>query len=428
MESPPGRRVTRRRFVETAGLGATAVLAGCVDEVNELVAGSTRPLEVLHGWAEGDGAVAVRALVDAFEETAPNVETEFTAIEGGGNENLNTVVDYRLYDDDPPSAFANWPGKNLQRYEGALGSIDDVWAENDFASVHVEEAVDLHRQDGSFRAVPVGSHRLNNLFYNVEVLEEAGVEPEGIASLDALFDAMDAVAVETDATPMTHAMSAPWPTTQLWVAVFLGQEGYEPYVDFVEGRRPEAAVRASFETTAGILEAYVTYDAESLDLPASNQNVVDGDAAFIHQGNWTAGAFANATDFEYGDDWGANAFPGTENMYTLHFDSFLYPGTNPTPERAKRWLAFVGSETAQVAFNRHKGSIPTRTDVDVSEFDPYLQAVAEDFENAEYRPPTLQHGLALAPEKVTALNRIVANTFMGPYDVEAATAGFLNVV
>jgi len=29
---------------------------------------------------------------------------------------------------------------------------------------------------------------------------------------------------------------------------------------------------------------------------------------------------------------------------------------------------------------------------------------------------------------VTALNRVVANTFMGPYDVDAATSGFLDVV
>jgi glucose/mannose transport system substrate-binding protein len=420
--------VTRRRFVETAGLGATAALAGCVDEANDLVAGSTRPLEVLHGWDEGDGAVAVRALTDAFEEHAPAVETDFTAIEGGGNENLNTVVSYRLADGDPPSSFANWPGKNLRRYEGALGSIDDVWAENDFAAVHVDEAVDLHHQNGSFRAVPLGSHRLNNLFYNVELLEEAGVDPTGITSLGALFDAMDAVAAETDATPMTHAMANPWPTTQLWAAVLLGQQGYRAYVDFIERNGSEAAVRSAFETTARILEDYVTYDAESLGLTASNNNVINGDAAFVHQGNWTAGTFATASDFEYGDGWGANAFPGTENMYTLHFDSFLYPGDNPTPERSKRWLAFVGSETAQVAFNRHKGSIPTRTDVDMSEFNEYLQSVAEDFENAEHRPPTLQHGLALAPEKVTALNRVVANTFMGPYDVDAATSGFLDVV
>jgi len=186
--------------------------------------------------------------------------------------------------------------------------------------------------------VPLGLHRLNNLFYNVELLEEAGVDPTGITSLGALFDAMDAVAAETDATPMTHAMANPWPTTQLWAAVPLGQQGYRAYVDFIERNGSEAAVRSAFETTARILEDYVTYDAESLGLTASNNNVINGDAAFVHQGNWTAGTFATASDFEYGDGWGANAFPGTENMYTLHFDSFLYPGDNPTPERSKRWL------------------------------------------------------------------------------------------
>lgn len=417
--------MSRRRFVGVTGLGVATGFAGCVEEI---VASPGDQLEVLHGWAEGDGATAITSLVETFEETYPDVETEFTPVEGGGNENLNTVVAYRIDAEDPPSSFANWPGKSLQRYEGSLGEIDDVWAENDFANVHVDEAIDLHRHAGSFRAVPVGSHRLNNLFYNLEVLEEAGVDPAGIDSIDALFEAMDAVASETDVTPMTHAMGATWTTTQLWAAVMLGQEGYEPYMDFIEGDGPEEAIRATFETTASILEDYVTYDGESLSLTGSNNDLINGNAAFIHQGNWSAGTFSNTEDFEYEEHWGANAFPGTENMYTLHFDSFLYPAANPTPERSKTWMEFVGSKPAQAAFNRHKGSIPTRTDVDMNEFNQYLQDVSAEFLNAEHRPPTLQHGLAVSRDTMVALNNVISDTFTGPYDVDAATSGFLDAV
>lgn len=385
-------------------------------------------VEILHGWAAGDGSTAVEALTKAFREEYPNVEAEFEPIGGGGNENINTVVEYRLSNNDPPSAFANWPGKNLQRYEGELGEIDEIWNENDFQDVHVDEAVELHQQGGSFRAVPLGSHRLNNLFYRVEILEEAGVDPSGIDSLDALIDALDAVESETEATPMTHAMAGTWTTTQLWAAVMLGQEGYLSYMNFIEGNGSEEAVRATFETTASILENYITYDADSLSLTGSNNNVINGDAAFIHQGNWTAGAFGNAEDFEYEEHWGANAFPGTENMYTLHFDSFLYPADNPTPGDSKTWMEFVGSETAQVAFNQYKGSIPTRSDVDMTEFNQYLQDAAVDFQNAEHRPPTLQHGLAVTADKMSALNDVISSSFTGPYEVDAATSGFLDAL
>jgi len=444
-------KLSRRRFVEATS-GATLIgLAGCAGdggdggegtetgtsdggdggegtETGTSDGGSGAALEVLHGWTGGDGARAAEALVTAFEEEHPDVATEFNPIGGGGNQNLDAVVANRLQNNNPPSSFANWPGKNLQRYEGVLGEVGDVWDEEGFQDVMAQEAVDLHQHNGAFRAVPIGSHRLNCLFYNTAVVEEAGVDPSSLTSVDALVTALETVASETDTVPMTHGMSGTWTTTQLWAALMLGQEGFEPYMNFIEGSPDRATVKRTFETLGEILQNYINEDAASIGLTESNQNIIQGNAAFIHQGNWAAGAFRNAENFEYNEGWGFKTFPGTENMYTLHFDSFLYPSSNPTTERSKTWLSFVGSQKAQIAFNQYKGSIPTRTDVDMSEFGPYLQETAEDFANAENRPPTLQHGLAVVSETMTALNDVISSNFSGPYDVEAATDGFVNAV
>ncbi|WP_244629402.1 ABC transporter substrate-binding protein [Halorubrum sp. PV6] len=383
---------------------------------------------MLHGWTGGDGAAAADALEEAFNEAYPDTGLEMNPIGGGGNANLDAVVANRLQSNDAPGSFANWPGPNLERYEGALGTVDDVWEENGFEDVMVQEAVDLHKQGGSYRAVPLGSHRLNCLFYNVSVVEDAGIDVDSLDSPSALIGAFETVASETDAVPMTHAMSGTWTTTQLWAAVMLGVNGYQPYMDFLAGDGDESAVRSAFETTAEMLENHISDDAASLNLTQSNQKIINGDAAFIHQGNWAAGAFRNAEDFNYEDDWGFKTFPGTEGMYTLHFDSFLYPSNNPTPEASKTWLEFVGSAEAQIAFNQFKGSIPTRTDVSMDEFGPYLQETAEDFANAEYRPPNLQHGLGATSQTMTALNEVISSEFTGPYNVGAATQGFLDAM
>jgi len=440
-------RLSRRSYVKAAGLIGTVGLggiAGCSGDSNggdgtttsggdgttttTSDGGSGAPLEVLHGWTGGDGAKAADALQSAFEEAHPDVNFEFNPIGGGGNQNLDAVVANRLQSNDPPSSFANWPGKNLLRYEGVLGNVDDVWSEAGFEDSHIQEAVDLHQQNGAYRAVPLGSHRLNCLFYNKAVVEEAGVDVDSLDSPSALISAMDQVASSTDKTPMTHAMSGTWTTTQLWAAVMLGENGYDSYMNFIEGNGSEDEVRAAFERTAEILENYISDDAASLDLTQSNQNIINGNAAFIHQGNWAAGAYRNAENFAYDEDWGFKTFPGTENMYTLHFDSFLYPANNPTPEKTKTFMKFVGSAEAQIAFNQYKGSIPTRTDVDMSQFGPYLQETAEDFADAEYRPPTLQHGLAVTSQKMTQLNEVISGEFTGPYNVDAATTGFLDAV
>jgi len=432
------RSVSRRRFIQASTLAATVGLAGCTGgggngsggngSGGNGSGGNDRPLNLMHAFTGGDGAIAAEALFEAFNEEHPDMQTDIEPIGGGGNQNLDTVIANRLSNNNPPSAFANWPGKNLEKYAGALGNIDDVWAENDFESAHIEEAVELHKRDGTYRATPMASHRLNNLFYNQAVVEEAGVDATAIDSIDALIDALDTVATETDKIPMTQAMAGTWTTTQLWVAIMQGQEGFQPYMDFIEGNGSESAVRSSFETLAEILKNYISDDAGSLDLTASNSNIIDGNAAFIHQGNWAAGAFRNAENFEYENDWGANAFPGTSNMYTLHFNSWLYPANNPTPQKAKTWLAFAGKPAAQIAYGKNKGAIPTRTDVSMDEFGPYLQDVAEDFANVDHRPPSLQHGLAATSEKMSALNDVIGNQFTGPYNVDAATQGFLDAV
>ena len=293
------------------------------------------PLEVLHGWTGGDGARAEDALVSAYEEEFPDTTKEFKPIGGGGNQNLDAVVANRLSSGNPPSSFANWPGKNLQKYQGVLGDVDDVWEENDFADVHVDEAVDLHQTDGTFRAVPLGSHRLNNLFYNVSVVEEAGVDPESLDSVSAMVDAFETVASETDAVPFSHLLSAPWATVQLFGTMYIAQHGVDAYDDFIEGNPDQAAVTETFESMASVMENYISDDASSIGLTESNGKIVSGDAAFLHQGNWAAGAYRNADDFAYEEDWGAIPFPGTEGIYELHFDSFLYPSDNPTPEKSK---------------------------------------------------------------------------------------------
>jgi glucose/mannose transport system substrate-binding protein len=428
------RRLSRRHFVGATGAATLAGLAGCSgggdggDGSDGSDGGGGNTLEVLHAWTGGDGARAAEALVAAFEEEYPDVDYEFNPIGGGGNQNLDAVVANRLQNGDPPSSFANWPGPNLQRYEGVLGEVDSVWESEGFEDVMVDEAVDLHQYNGAYRAVPLGSHRLNCLFYNTSVVEEAGVDPDSLTSVSAFIDALETVQSETDAIPMTHGASGTWTTTQLFASTMLGQEGYDAYMSFLDGSPDEAAVRATFESLAEILGNYINEDASSIGLTESNQNIIEGNAAFIHQGNWAAGAYRNAEDFAYDEDWGFKTYPGSEGMYMLHFDSFLYPSSNPSPDATEQFMAFVGSEAAQVAFNQYKGSIPTRTDVDMSQFGPYLQETQEDFAEADERPPNLQHGLGVPSETMTSLNEVISSEFSGPYNVDAATSGFVDAV
>ncbi|MES3517188.1 MAG: ABC transporter substrate-binding protein [Natronomonas sp.] len=416
---------SKRRFLKTVGAAGMIGLAGCAGEDDTGSGDAEGAVELMHGWTGGDGAEAVAALEDAFAEEHPEVERDFRAIGGEGNVELDASVASRLRDGDPPSAFAGWPGNNLQQYEGVLGDIEsEVWEEAGLFDAHVPEVAELCEFEGGMAAVPIGSHRMNDLFYSVEVLEEAGVDPDDIEDFDALIDAFDAIESETDAQPYVNGLAA-WIVLQLFAVVMQGTQGVDNYMNFIEGSGGEDAIRSTFEHMEELL-SYINEDAPEIGFTEANQRIMADEAGFIHQGNWAAGAYV-AEGLEYGEDWDRIQFPGTEDMYGFHIDSFIYPADNPTPEGTQAFMRFAGSETAQIEFNRLKGSIPTR-EVDTSRFSDYLVDTIEDFQDADSRPPTLAHGLAVTPSQQADLADILADTFLAPYDVDAATEGFLNAL
>ncbi|WP_248908947.1 ABC transporter substrate-binding protein [Halocatena marina] len=425
-------RITRRSVLKGVGTASVVSLSGCLGMGGN---GSSEKAEVLHGWTGGDGQDAVNNLIDGFKKQYPDVDANFNAIGGGGNTNLDTTISKRAQNRNLPSSWADWPGANLVQFSESdlLGDIGDVWKKNGMESAYSKEAKRLSRLkgstvgEGSYAAVPIGSHRLNDLFYNVKVLEKAGVDPTSLSKPADLLNAMKQVENKTDAVGMAQGQKAPWTTLQLWAVVLLGQSGYDAYMNFIDGKGKAKDVRSAFETVKQYSNHF-NKNASTADFTTANQKIMNGEAAFIHQGNWVAGAYRNQENFEYDKDWGAVSFPGTEGIYTLHFDSFPFPADGPAPDAAKKFLEYVGTKDAQVRFNKFKGSIPPRTDVPTKEFGPYLTKTIEDYTNAKQKPPTIAHGLAVTSNVLSDLETVINDEFLGSGNIKTATQGMLDAV
>ena len=384
-------------------------------------------MEALHGWTGGDGAAAVGKLVDMFEEQHPDIEHDIKPIGGDANENLNATVARRLANRNPPDAFASWPGKTMEQYGGRLRSIDDVWEENNYTETIHPKAREASRLNDAYRSIPLGSHRLNNLFYNVSVLEEAGVDPDSLTSYDAYIDALEAVQSETDAIPMTMTTRGSWAPLQYFVEFMLGTEGQEAYEAWLDGEGDKQALVRSLEKTKNVIENYTNEDKSSISFPEANDKLIAGNAAFFTMGNWAYGMYRNTDDFAYEEDWGWVPFPGTEDMYVWHLDNFLFPRDGNAPRKAEVFAEFLGTKDVQVEFNNLKGSIPLRTDVDGSRLTDFLNLNVEDLNNLEKFPPTLAHGLAATADELSACKDAIASNFMGPYEPEATADGLMQV-
>jgi glucose/mannose transport system substrate-binding protein len=426
-------RRTYMKVVGSASAVGVAGLAGCLGGDGGGNGGgnggSDKPLEVLHGWTSGDGKAAIKALTDGFKNKYPDMKTDFKPIGGGGNVNLNAVVGRRLGNKKPPSSFAGWPGANLIQYKGVLKDIGDpVWKKEGLEDVIIDPAQKKSKLDGKYVTVPLGSHRMNNLFFNKQVVEKAGVDPASLKSADEFIGALEKIKQNTNKIPLAHSMKSAWLNLQFWVEVFISEKGQKAYIDFTKGNGDKKKVSQSLQTTKTILKNYINSDASTIDFTTANQKVMSGEAATIHNGNWLYGMYRGKDNFEYKKDWGWAPFPGTENMYVFHIDSFIVPSNNPSPEKTVKWERYVGSKEAQVEFNKRKGSVPLRNDVDPKKLPKYVAETYEDLLNAKKLPPTMAHGLAVSPTKLNAAKSAINNNFMGPYKVDAAANALMKAV
>jgi glucose/mannose transport system substrate-binding protein len=376
----------------------------------------TEPIELLHAWSSGDGNAAIAALIEGFQEAHPDVEFAEEPVNGAARGNLDQVVSNRLQANDPPSTFQTWPGKTLEKFGEAYADIEgDVWTQ-DLKDNYLPGPKAQAQLDGTFVTVPLNIHRINNLFYNTAVVEEAGVDPTSLSTPADVVDACATIASETDAVPFAQQTSGAWSTVQLWETVFLAEAGIDGYNAFLEGEGDVDQVQAALENVVALSEYYPD-DASSISFTEANTMVMEGDAAFIHQGDWAAGAYSGTDDFNYGEDWSQVTYPGTSGNYLLNMDSFPYFANNPSPEATKTFLSYCGSAEGQVLFNKEKGSIPPREDADVSSLNTFQQDQFDDFTSADNQPPSIQHGLGVSPGVSTNIGEAFSG-FLESYDAE----------
>jgi glucose/mannose transport system substrate-binding protein len=456
MSDDSGRRFSRRRYLSGAGTVGAALLAGGrgagggsastdddpdivedeeSDEETDTPTATESPtrtatrdpdgeLQVAHFWRAGDGNDAITALFAGFRERYPEVEVDTDMVRGGGSPSLRDEIRARIENGDPPSTWQTWPGGTLQPLaeDGLLRDIEaPVWDENDMRAAYPEDVRGVAAPAGDLVTVPLSVHRINNLFYNVDVVESAGVEPQALSTPRDLLDALDAVATETDAVPMAQATAGPWTTVQLWETVLLGEHGQDAYDAVTAGEvdRVAAEVEDALALVADY-EPYFSPAAASVAFTEANQQVIEGEAAFIHQGDWAASAYRDTEDFAFGTDWNGVPFPGTDGLYALTADSFPYPVNNPSPDATTTFLRYCGSVEGQARFNPPKGSIPPRTDVPTDRFAPFPTRQMRHYEAADSHPPSIMHGLAVGPGTRSAIVDAFAG-FTADWEVDGVT-------
>ncbi|EIE52382.1 sugar ABC transporter substrate-binding protein [Salipiger aestuarii] len=361
-------------LVKTARLLATVAVCGLA------TGASAADVEVLHWWTAGGEAAALNVLKEDL--AGQDVGWEDMPVAGGGGSAATTTLKARVAAGNPPTA-AQLLGMSVREWaqEGSLGDISDLATDGNWADVLPQAVVDFATYDDKWVAAPVNIHRPNWLWINAAIFEENGLTPP--TSWDE-FNEVATALQEKGITPLAHG-GQPWQDATVFDDVVLGIGG----PDFYRKAIIEADMDALGSDTMvqvfdqmRTLRGFVDDNFSGRDWNLATAMVLNGEAAMQLMGDWAKGEIIRA-DMTPGEDILCVAAPGTEGSYLFNTDFFAFFDVDEDQKSAQEAMASsVMSPEFQHAFNMVKGSIPPRTDVDISDFDACALKAKDDLTEA----------------------------------------------
>ncbi|MFP4705582.1 MAG: ABC transporter substrate-binding protein [Spirochaetota bacterium] len=386
-------------FLVFALVAAGVFAGGQGEEEAELIDDEdlTGEVEVLHWWTSGGEAEALQAIIDAVEEEGHSWE-DF-AVAGGGGDEAMTTLRSRAVAGNPPTA-AQVKGPQIQDWagEGFLADLTPVAEDQGWDDIIPEVVADIMKYEGNYVAVPVNVHRMNWMWVNPDLFEEADVD------IPTTWDEFEEAADELEDAGI---LPVAWTGGDIWEAsvlelIIAGVGGVDFYRDAMVRRDPNAVDSDTMIEALEILkmiESYADEGASAREWNESTAMVIEGEAAIQFMGDFAKGEFIVA-DQEAGEDYVAVPAPETEDQFMFNIDSFIFFDQKDEADiAAQQDLARIILEPdVQTAFNQVKGSIPVRTDIDSDPFDLPAQDSMEAFIAADENDaliPSMAHEMAV---------------------------------
>lgn len=380
---------------------------------------ATTGLEVASWWTSGSEQQALNVLFDSFKATHQGVTVTNGAVAGGGGSNAAVVLAQRLLAGNPPDVWQTFPGAALRAYahQGAVADVSDVYTRTGLAAVLPPVIRDGLTVDGRQYGVPTSAHRGNMLFFNSALLARAGVAPPVAPYPADAFLADLGKLKQAGITPLCLGAKDPFTTAALFENTLLGGVGADGWgrirADRFDWNSP--GVDAAL-TRFGRLLDHADPQAAALTWDEATKKLAAGGCAFETLNDSAFGELITAGAVE-GQTFGEVAYPGTDGTYVAVVDTFVRARRAPNGLNASEFLATVADPATQLAFSKAKGSVPIRTDVDVSSLSPYQQSAAKELRTGTVLL-SIVHGEALRPQLQQGFYDAVA-TYVRSRDVKA---------
>ena len=364
-----------------AGLGVSLLAMGLAMAAAPAMADPN--VEVMHFWTTGGEAAALATVRDKVVEEG--VAWQDAPVAGGGGDQAKTALQARIAAGNPPTAMLML-GQNIIDWanEGLLSHVDAVAERELWDSVLPEAVKAFTRIDGHYVSAPTNVHRKDMLWVSVKAFEAIGADyPKTWEELNALAPRF----LEAGIIPLAHGGQA-WQEAYMFEAVALGVGGADFYrkaiVDLDEATLRSDTMTAVF-TELAALRGMIDENAPGRDWNLATAMVINGEAAMQIMGDWAKGEFTNA-GLVPDEDFACVPVPRASDGGFIYLINSLSFFDQPEEDRklGQEVLASAIMDPAvQIDFNLAKGSIPARSDLDMTSLDACAQATAVDFAAAD---------------------------------------------
>jgi glucose/mannose transport system substrate-binding protein len=380
------------------GLAVACVLVACASDRGS-GRESTTGLEVVSWWTSGSEQQALNVLIDAYRAAHPGVTVTNAAVAGGGGSNAQVVLAQRLLSGKPPDVWQTFPGGALRAFvdQAQVADVSGLYGQGGLAAALPEVVRDGLTVNGRQYGVPTSAHRGNMLFYNTALLAKAGVIQPGAGYQPPTFLADLAKLAKAGVTPLCLGAKDPFTTTALFENTLLGVVGADGWRRIADDRFDwnSGSVDEALRRFGQILD-YADPQAVALTWDAATRTLADGGCPFETLNDSAFGELVSAGAVD-GQTFGEVPYPGTDGTYVAVVDTFVQARQSGNARNASDFLAVLAAPNTQLAFSKAKGSVPIRTDVDVSSLTPYQQSAAKELRSGVVLW-SIVHGEAMRPQ------------------------------
>lgn len=351
--------ITRRHLL--AGSAATLALPAVVR-----AEGAKPRLTVISQWSAGSDGAAITALGKKFEEKGGI--WQHSPVPGFTTEMMNKLR-AQIIAGDPP-ACSQLKGPEIAAWSKIAPTVDldAVVATAGYEKVVAPDLARLHKPEGRWISLPLQIYSTNMLYLSKRAMDKAKADkiPVTWADFNDLAEKMKASGITY---PIANGGTRP-DDGQKFEASFAGisPASYRAAIMNLDAnalKGPE--IRAAFAQMRKIAD-WMDPNVGAQPYATNLKRFIDGDMGMMIQGGWAQGVLRNAgfklDDFMIVPGPSDNSKP----VFLLNADAFIFwKRSEPDLQAGQRLMAQLVMDPAiQTMYSQITGSIPVRTDVDLS--------------------------------------------------------------